>query len=678
MSFLYPKFLWALLLNIIPIFIHLFNFQKYETLYFSDISLFKNIKEKTKKRSQLKNLLVLICRILFLSSIILAFCFPYLPNLDKSEFQKIPRIGIYLDNSFSMSRLNKNQSLLESAKDDLMKLVDNLPENTKFIFTTNTIKKNKQFGINKNELKNKIINTDYSPNVLSFSEIIDIQRNHFKNEEYNAFYLTDLQKNISNLDKINLNKKDQIQILKYSSQGLGNLSIDSVWFLESNRKINKVETLKVQVTNHSERRSEFQLKLNINQGEVLNQSFQEIKANESKIIQFLFTMNSKGHKAAKITLLSNINNTIKNDDEYYFSFSIKDDFKVVNIHNQINKSNSYLKTLFKSVEKIKYRDVNLENGYNNYDFNGDLIILNQLPLIEDKFLNLLLKSENKNVLIIPDLKNSLQYENLFQFLKIKKLYLDSTNTQLDLESFDLLFFNNIFFKNNDNVDLPFFTKHWNFKSNLNSQILISYLNSDPFLIKIKKFNKNFYFLTSSLSENITNLYQHALFVPIMLRIKEQSSKDLISQNKFNQLDWLSINNPLGQNEYIVIKNDLKEPTISFFPEVDNSYQSKKVYLSNEISSTGHYYITSKDSILNLFSVNGISNESEMDFLSKKQINTEINNLKLSESVSIWNLNKNEYPKVITQNYKNIEYWKYFILLGLIFLILEMIIIKKIA
>ena len=152
-----------------------------------------------------------------------------------------------------MSRLNKNQSLLESAKDDLTKLVDNLPENTKFIFTTNTIKKNKQFGINKDELKNKIINTDYSPNVLSFSEIIDIQRNHFKNEEYNAFYLTDLQKNISNLDKINLNKKDQIQILKYSSQGLGNLSIDSVWFLESNRKINKVETLKVQVTNHSER-----------------------------------------------------------------------------------------------------------------------------------------------------------------------------------------------------------------------------------------------------------------------------------------------------------------------------------------------------------------------------------------------------------------------------------------
>jgi hypothetical protein len=72
MSLLYPDFLWALLLNIVPIFIHLFNYQKHETIYFSDITLFKNIEEKTKKRSQLKNLLVLISRMMILSSVIFA------------------------------------------------------------------------------------------------------------------------------------------------------------------------------------------------------------------------------------------------------------------------------------------------------------------------------------------------------------------------------------------------------------------------------------------------------------------------------------------------------------------------------------------------------------------------------------------------------------------------------
>ena len=54
MSLLYPDFLWALLLNIIPIFIHLFNLQKHETIYFSDVSLLKTLKKRQKRKSQLK------------------------------------------------------------------------------------------------------------------------------------------------------------------------------------------------------------------------------------------------------------------------------------------------------------------------------------------------------------------------------------------------------------------------------------------------------------------------------------------------------------------------------------------------------------------------------------------------------------------------------------------------
>ena len=78
-----------------------------------------------------------------------------------------------------MSRLNKNQSLLETAKDDLMKLIDNLPEKTEYIFTTNNKFINKPYSIRKNELKKEIINTVYSPISLTYSEIIDIQKEQF-------------------------------------------------------------------------------------------------------------------------------------------------------------------------------------------------------------------------------------------------------------------------------------------------------------------------------------------------------------------------------------------------------------------------------------------------------------------------------------------------------------------
>ena len=50
MSFQYPQFLWALSLVIIPILIHLFNLQRYKTLYFSDLTLLKSIQIESKKK----------------------------------------------------------------------------------------------------------------------------------------------------------------------------------------------------------------------------------------------------------------------------------------------------------------------------------------------------------------------------------------------------------------------------------------------------------------------------------------------------------------------------------------------------------------------------------------------------------------------------------------------------
>ena len=44
---------------------------------------------------------------------------------------------------------------------------------------------------------------------------------------------------------------------------MGNLSIDSVWFQESNRQIKKNETIQVKATNHSNSELEFQIKLNL-------------------------------------------------------------------------------------------------------------------------------------------------------------------------------------------------------------------------------------------------------------------------------------------------------------------------------------------------------------------------------------------------------------------------------
>ena len=79
MSFLYPNFLWALFAVSIPIIIHLFNFRRYKTLYFSNVKFLKDVQEETRSKSQIKQLLILLSRILLITSLVFAFSQPFIP-----------------------------------------------------------------------------------------------------------------------------------------------------------------------------------------------------------------------------------------------------------------------------------------------------------------------------------------------------------------------------------------------------------------------------------------------------------------------------------------------------------------------------------------------------------------------------------------------------------------------
>ena len=206
--------------------------------------------------------------------------------------------------------------------------------------------------------------------------------------------------------------------------------------------------------------------------------------------------------------------------------------------------------------------------------------------------------------------------------------------------------------------------------------MINFSNGDPFLIKYSESNRDFFYLTSNLNDSVSNFKEHALFVPIMLRIKEKSSSDFIKQYDINHLDRIRIKNEFQQNGDVKIINNLELPTISFFPKVSNSKGNSLIFLENEIEFSGHYYLMKKDSLIDVISVNGTQSESEMNFIKNKEFNQEIINLNIEENIKFWNISEKRYPEIISLKSNNNEYWKYFILLGIVFLILEIIIIKK--
>ena len=96
MKFLYPEFLWALTVLAIPIIIHLFNFKRYKTLYFSSLNFIKHVDQKTKSTQRLKHLLVLLMSLLAFTFLALAFAHrspPFLSPTLVGIMVRIPKDG---------------------------------------------------------------------------------------------------------------------------------------------------------------------------------------------------------------------------------------------------------------------------------------------------------------------------------------------------------------------------------------------------------------------------------------------------------------------------------------------------------------------------------------------------------------------------------------------------------
>ena len=116
MSFTYPLMLIGLAAILVPIILHLFNFRRYKTIYFSNVKMLEDIQKKTKRASQIQQLIVLLLRILGIACLALAFAQPFLHGKTKTT-KKGNVISIFVDNSYSMEANSKNGSRLFDAVD---------------------------------------------------------------------------------------------------------------------------------------------------------------------------------------------------------------------------------------------------------------------------------------------------------------------------------------------------------------------------------------------------------------------------------------------------------------------------------------------------------------------------------------------------------------------------------
>ena len=117
MSFLNPFFLFALLTVAVPLLIYLLNIRKPKKVRFSTLAFFDSLKSTALKRIRIKRWLLLAIRCLAILALVLAASRPFLPpEYGWSSNNQPKAIGILIDNSPTMNRVDRNGPYSEQAK----------------------------------------------------------------------------------------------------------------------------------------------------------------------------------------------------------------------------------------------------------------------------------------------------------------------------------------------------------------------------------------------------------------------------------------------------------------------------------------------------------------------------------------------------------------------------------
>ncbi|RMG77295.1 MAG: hypothetical protein D6707_11280 [Bacteroidetes bacterium] len=668
MEFVYPSFLYALSALIIPVIIHLFHFRRFKKHYFSNVSILKEVQVKTDAYRKIKHLLVLLMRLFFLFFLILAFAQPYIPETSAGSgfTQKVS--AIYIDNSLSMKGKKGEIPLLEIAKNYAYKILETLDNDEKIQILTNNFEGKQQRLLTKEKAKQVIENISYSYHTRDYSAVfrrISDAMQSFNHAQKNIYVISDFQKINFTDTPLPPDSAFKWFLFPVQSDFNQNIAVDSLWFESPVRKLNQPEILHILLKNYgTENYSAVPLKIEVN-GQSKNISSVSVKANASTDSTVKFTLTLPGWKLAKVYIEDYPFNF---DDTLYFSWQVKEAHKVLIISPE--KSAKYFIKLFETDSSVQY----VLTDYHNIDYsqlpNFDAVILVDLKEVNSGLKQSVkyLLDNGKNLVIFPS--RNLKPENINSFLSELSLpefkTADTSKMQMGKINTEIDFFLDIFEDIPKNMNYPFVTQKWILKDNYQINELISLKNGMPAVFSKDVRNGKVFMHTFDIDESNSNYLHHALFVPVTYKTVTdlKNTQPLYIESGGNTAIALPY---LGKDK--VYKIAYKNSEI--IPPQQFSENATLINFEGVNLTKGTFPIlTENDSLVAYVSINHSSKESNISYATEDEISEFFNG-----SSKIFNQNLNTVSKEIIQEKEAYIYWKEMLLLALLFLLLEILIIR---
>lgn len=674
MNFAAPYFLYALAAVAIPVIVHLFDLQRPKKVFFTNVKLLKNINEQTSSTRKLKSFWVMVCRILVIIFLVLAFAQPFLKGDNAESAIGNQSVAVYIDNSLSMQNSDGQKPLLELARKTAEQLTEVFSPATQYFYIDNGFLPKDRKTLTSETFKDRLTETGYTSVTRNFENIYRKQKSvisGISSKKVKLFWLSDFQKSTAGNLPIDIDSSISLYLVPFQSNSFSNVYVDSVWLDNVFVKENENNILKVRLKNSGNKSIDnLHLKFSID-GVQTGLSSVEIQASGSITTSFNFSIKNNNLKKCAITI---DDSPIVFDNTYFFTINVAPTLPVLLLSD--NK-NSFISKVYGTEEIFKVSQINFQSFPQQSLAGFQLVVVEGFDKLSSQALENLknAKKQGISLLLIPSaqvsLENAQSVFNALNLPSVNKLELYYNDKSLDLlasPDFKNPFFANIFDVFDKNIDMPYGKPSLKpIKSGIS---ILKNKSENDFLSLYNTRDNKVFLLTTPLEDNKTNFHKHSIFVPIMYKIATTGAnvnKELAYNFDYRKLQVLVQSSGTKQ------RFSLKNRDFVYMPEQSIQGNILIMDIPSEGGEAGFYDVMLKDSVITTLAINVPKSESDLKYYQAKELEKLFESYKNVQLYS--NTNNDSFVSDFKAAHVGISLWKYCVLLSLLFLLIEILLIR---
>ena len=675
MQFTQPLFLIGYAAILIPILIHLFNFRRYKTYYFSNVKMLQDVAQKTKRESRVKHLIVLLLRCLAIIALVTAFARPYFPN-HNTEQKSGNLVTIYVDNSFSMEGNTPEGTLFYDGIENARQIISHFDYADQFILYNNDFTSRQRMKLTKEEALQELSNWNISPNSRTWKELLPFEKSACtESGDKNVFhyYISDFQKNNFDFNEFSTTAGSASYLIHKPAKSVSNVSIDSCWFLSPVFRAGQQVTLTVRLRNCGEGEViKLPMKLHVN-GEQKAMAAVDIAAGGTAEYQLNYTLSDE---AVQCGILSIEDAPITFDNNLYFTYRVSDNSRIIVIDEK--EQNRYVNALYGKDSVFEYSA--MPAGRINYSaFSGSaVVVLDEVKTISSGLADELSKYLNSSgtVLVLPAEEMEAASWNSFLSGVGASQYGSLVQQELKVGSinYESIYFKGSLDQSDERIDMPTSTQHFTFSDFHSDETVMTFENQAPLLTVNKVGNGRIILSAVAMNDRYGNIHKHALF---FIPLHNIGIRTLMQQKLYNTIgiDHSQSVAKLAEGSENVLSLKAQKGGKEIIPEQKNLGSETMLFFNDQLSEAGIYDVLHDGAKQDAVAFNYDRKESQLIYHTDKELRDAVSAQPKESHVQLITGDSQDISGQIVETIHGKPLWFYFVLIALACLLAEVAILR---